>query len=161
MPPGSIGRQHIAALVHQFLYHIFFIICIFTYIIDVTCIILSIVICVWTLEIKYLKYLPGTKSSAWMIPACGPDPSKQHMHGSTCVCTMASHWIQRSFSLPRIPLILQNFQSPRQTFNPVQSFWMPRGTSIRLPTYRALGPGLVWSTRELTLSPQSLPGQTS
>ena len=31
MPPGSIGRQHIAALVHQFPYHIFFIICICIY----------------------------------------------------------------------------------------------------------------------------------
>ena len=50
---------------------------IFTY---VTCIILSIAIHVWTLKIKYLKYLPGTKSSAWMIPVCGPCPSRQHVH---------------------------------------------------------------------------------
>ena len=91
MPTGSMGRQHIhvATLVHQFPYHIFFTICIFTY---VTCIILSIVIHVWTLKIKYLIYLPGTKSSAWMIPVCGPGPSSSMcMHGSTCVHTMASH----------------------------------------------------------------------
>ena len=75
-----MGRQHIhvAALVHQFPYHIFFTICIF-----VTCIILSIVIHVWTLKIKYL---PGTKSSAWMIPVCGPARSRQHVHAWFDLC---------------------------------------------------------------------------
>ena len=50
-----MGRHHIATLVHQFPYHIFFMICIFNY---VTCIILSsVVMYMRTLKIKYISML--------------------------------------------------------------------------------------------------------
>ena len=51
------------------------------------------------------------------------------------VCTQWHHTESTEVCLPRIPLNLQNFQSPRQMFDPTQSFWMPSGTSLRLPAY--------------------------
>ncbi|XP_021367133.1 uncharacterized protein LOC110459276 [Mizuhopecten yessoensis] len=52
------------------------------------------------------------RSSAWMIIACGQGPLKRHsfkhVNGLTCVLEMASHFTQRSFSLPRTPLTLQD-----------------------------------------------------
>ena len=124
-----MGRQHKATLVHQFPYHSLFIICIFTY--------LTVLYCIYvcTLKIKYLKYHPGTKSSAWMIPVCGSGPSRQHVHGSTCVHTMASHWIHRSLfakdtvEFAELPITPTNVRPNTKFLDAIRDFPTPTDIS--------------------------------